>query len=416
MRRREYLGAVLATAMVVAAAPAHAQTTAAAKAALDPGAMAALQGMGAYLRTLKTFQVEAVTTNEDVLEDGQKTQYDGTVTILAQMPGRLRAEVSNERDERMYLYDGKSFTLFAKRLNYYATVPAPATIGQLADKLDENYGIGVPLSDLFRWGTPGWSTEGITAATGPRPQRRPGHDLPALRLPPGRHRLADLDPEGREPAAAQARDHHEDRRGAAAAHGRLHLEPRALVQRRRVHVRPAGRRRQGRARRDQGRRRGDQVGDRHEPNQPNLSSPSPLAAAVAAAPAQADKVRSSGRDNVNSNKNVNVNRNSNKNVNVNRNVDRDVDIDVDVDHHHRGGYYGGGCCYHDDHNPIATAAAVTAAAVVTSAVVGSIVNSPPSGCVTTIVNGFAYQQCGNTWYQPQISGGNTTYIVVNPPR
>ena len=164
MRRREYLGAVLATAMVVAAAPAHAQTTAAAKAALDSGAMAALQSMGAYLRTLKTFQVEALTTNEDVLEDGLKTQYAGTVNILAQMPGRLLAEVSNERVDRMYLYDGKTFTLFAKRLNYYATVPAPATLGQLADKLDDNYGISVPLADLFRWGTPGWSTEGITAA------------------------------------------------------------------------------------------------------------------------------------------------------------------------------------------------------------------------------------------------------------
>ena len=164
MRRREYLGAVLAMAMAVAAAPAHAQTTAAAKAAIDPAAMTALQGMGAYLRTLKTFQVEALTTNEDVLEDGLKTQYSGTVNILARMPDRLRADVSNERVERMYLYDGKTFTLFAKRLNYFATVPAPPTIGQLADKLDENYGIGVPLSDLFRWGTPGFSTEAITGA------------------------------------------------------------------------------------------------------------------------------------------------------------------------------------------------------------------------------------------------------------
>jgi hypothetical protein len=161
MRRREYLGAVLAATMVAAAVPAHAQT---AKPVLDSGAMSALQSMGAYLRTLKTFQVEAVTTNEDVLEDGLKTQYAGKVSILAQMPGRLRADVSNERVDRMYLYDGKTFTLFAKRLNYYATVPAPATLGQLADKLDENYGISVPLSDLFRWGTPGWSTEGITAA------------------------------------------------------------------------------------------------------------------------------------------------------------------------------------------------------------------------------------------------------------
>ena len=142
--------------------------------------------MGAYLRTLKTFQVEAVTTGEDVLEDGLKTQYTGRVNILDQMPGRLRADVSNERVDRMYLYDGKTFTLFAKRLNYYATVPAPATLGQLADKLDENYGIGVPLSDLFRWGTPGWSVEGITAARDLGPSDVEGSDLPALRLPPGR--------------------------------------------------------------------------------------------------------------------------------------------------------------------------------------------------------------------------------------
>jgi hypothetical protein len=157
---RRLSSTLAALALAGAAVPALAQQTP----AVDPGAMAALQGMGAYLRTLKTFQVEAVTTNEDVLEDGLKTQYAGKVTILAQMPGRLLAEVSNERVDRMYLYDGKSFTLFAKRLNYYATVPAPPTIGQLAEKLDENYGIGVPLSDLFRWGTPGFSTEAVTAA------------------------------------------------------------------------------------------------------------------------------------------------------------------------------------------------------------------------------------------------------------
>jgi hypothetical protein len=141
------------------------QPAAAAKADLDPAAMNALQGMGAYLRSLKSFQVEAATTNEDVLDDGQKTQYDGTVNILAQMPGRLRADVANERHERLFLYDGTSFTLFAKRLNYYASVPAPATIGQLANKLDENYGFSVPLADLFRWGSPGWSTDDINAAT-----------------------------------------------------------------------------------------------------------------------------------------------------------------------------------------------------------------------------------------------------------
>jgi len=164
MRFRMTQAAIVVALAVVAGSAEAQQPAAAAKPALEPGAMASLQSMGAYLRALKSFQVEALTTDEDVLDDGQKTQYDGTVNILAEMPGRLRADVSNERHERLYLYDGKSFTLFAKRLNYYATVPALPTIGQLADTLDENYGFGVPLADLFRWGSPGWSTEGITAA------------------------------------------------------------------------------------------------------------------------------------------------------------------------------------------------------------------------------------------------------------
>ncbi len=127
--------------------------------------------------------------------------------------------------------------------------------------------------------------------------------------------------------------------------------------------------------------------------------------AAGAAPGEARNVRSQSRANVNSNKNVNVNRNVNKNVNVN--VDRDV--------HVHGGYYGGGCCYHGYH-PVATAAAVTATAIATAAVVGSIVNTLPPSCTSVIVNGFAYQQCGSTWYQPQIAGSTTTYVVVNSPR
>jgi hypothetical protein len=127
--------------------------------------------------------------------------------------------------------------------------------------------------------------------------------------------------------------------------------------------------------------------------------------------------RSSARTSVNSN-NVNRNANINRNTNINNNVNvnRNVNVNVNNSYHggayYGGGYYGGGCCYH----PVATAAAVTAAAVVTAAVVGSIVNQPPAGCVTQVINGLAYQQCGSTWYQPQISGSSTTYIVVNPPR
>ncbi len=132
--------------------------------AVDPAAISALQQMGAYLRSLGAFQVEAVTTDEDVLDNGQKIQYAGVTNIVAKLPSRLRAEVNNDRFERMYFYDGAKFTLFAQRPNYYATVPAPAKIVDLADNLQSSYGFSVPLEDLFRWGSPGWNPANITAA------------------------------------------------------------------------------------------------------------------------------------------------------------------------------------------------------------------------------------------------------------
>jgi hypothetical protein len=177
MRRTRQILSAFAATLVLVAAPAQAQSPAApskatlepagpAKAtALEPAAMTALQSMGAYLRTLKAFRVEAATTDEDVLDDGQKVQYAGTTSILARIPDGLRAEVTSDRFQRTYLYDGKTFTLFAQRANRYATVPAPPTIGQLAATLDEKYDITVPLVDLFRWGSPGWTADDITAAT-----------------------------------------------------------------------------------------------------------------------------------------------------------------------------------------------------------------------------------------------------------
>jgi hypothetical protein len=102
---------------------------------------------------------------------------------------------------------------------------------------------------------------------------------------------------------------------------------------------------------------------------------------------------------------VNRNVNSNRNVNRNVNVNRSVDVDVDVDRH-----------YHPVARAAATTAAVTTAAVVTSAVVGSMVRTLPPACSAVVVNGFTYQQCGGTWYQPQYAGSSVTYVVVNPPQ
>ena len=52
-----------------------------------------------------------------------------------------------------------------------------------------------------------------------------------------------------------------------------------------------------------------------------------------------------------------------------------------------------------------------ATVAVTSAVIGSMVRTPPPGCVPVNYGGMVYQQCGTTWYQPQ----GAQYVVINPP-
>jgi hypothetical protein len=47
--------------------------------------------------------------------------------------------------------------------------------------------------------------------------------------------------------------------------------------------------------------------------------------------------------------------------------------------------------------------------------VGSIVTILPDDCVTTVVNGHVYRQCGSVWYQRQDTGSKVTYVVVPAP-
>jgi hypothetical protein len=131
---------------------------------IEPAAMTALSKMGAYLRTLKAFQVNAASGTDDVTEDGQLIENDAVADVLSQPPNHLRVEVTNDRTHRLYFYNGKVFTVWADLSGYYATVPAPPTTIELADALQEKFGIDLPLADLFLWGTARAATNKITAA------------------------------------------------------------------------------------------------------------------------------------------------------------------------------------------------------------------------------------------------------------
>lgn len=165
--RIAFATAALAAAILVAAAAGSAQPAPAGAAppAVEPEVLKALERMGAYLRTLGSFEVRSQTSLDEVLASGQKLQFDTAVHLRVQRPGRLWAEVASDRKTRELFYDGKTFTIYGPRNKYYASFPAPATLGEMATVVEERYGIALPLADLFRWGTDPPRREALRAAT-----------------------------------------------------------------------------------------------------------------------------------------------------------------------------------------------------------------------------------------------------------
>lgn len=149
------LPVTLQAAKPAAVAPAEAQSP-----AVDAEAVAALERMGAALRALKQFTLASEASTEVVLDNGQKIELDSQLKYQVQPPRHLFVDIESARAHRQLYYDGNTMTLYSPRLKYYASVDGVnATLGELAGKLWNNYGIDLPLADLFQWGS----------ATAPRP-------------------------------------------------------------------------------------------------------------------------------------------------------------------------------------------------------------------------------------------------------
>jgi hypothetical protein len=143
---------------------------------IDVKAIDALKAMGAYLRTLKTFALRSETTTDEVLDNGQKVQFGGTVDYLVRKPNAMRAEVVSDRKRRQYFYDGKTVTVYGPANRYYASTAAPPTITELLQFLDQKYDLDLPLADLFLWGTDKDGLDDIKSAINIGPSRIGGVD------------------------------------------------------------------------------------------------------------------------------------------------------------------------------------------------------------------------------------------------
>jgi hypothetical protein len=142
--------ALAQTAPPGSAAPATAPASPAVP-VVEPEARQALERMSAYLGTLQTFEIRTQTSLDVVTEIGQRVQLDGTAHYKVRRPNGFVIEVVTDLKKRTFFYDGQKFTVFSPEHEFYATVSAPPTTLQVLDLVWEQFGLALPLEDLFRW-------------------------------------------------------------------------------------------------------------------------------------------------------------------------------------------------------------------------------------------------------------------------
>jgi hypothetical protein len=121
---------------------------------VDPDAMQALQRMSAFLSGLDSFKLQSQTSLDVVTMQGQRLELDGVTTYKVKRPNGFVITVDSDLKQRTFVYDGKTFTIVAPKLGYYATAAAPPTIRETLQRINDRFGVQLPLEDLFRWNDP----------------------------------------------------------------------------------------------------------------------------------------------------------------------------------------------------------------------------------------------------------------------
>jgi hypothetical protein len=140
------LAAVLALATAAWSEP---QAAPARPRRVDPRADEILKKMGELLAGTKQLALEAEESFDEVYEQAPRVQLTNVRRIAVERPGRFAADATGDTLNRAAWYDGRTLSVLNKEQNLYLSVEMPNTIDAVLDKVAEDYGIVVPLSDLL---------------------------------------------------------------------------------------------------------------------------------------------------------------------------------------------------------------------------------------------------------------------------
>lgn len=121
--------------------------------------------MSTYLASLRAFRVQTDSATEVVLANGQRLQFVSDNHLLVRRPDRLRSERVGADADLVFYYDGRNVTLHGRRMNVWATAPAPATIDEMVDFARADLGLEAPAADLLSANSYSELMEDVRSAT-----------------------------------------------------------------------------------------------------------------------------------------------------------------------------------------------------------------------------------------------------------
>lgn len=146
---RRQLTATLARCCIIAAAAGLSLAVHAQPSGIAPEAQRLLKASTDFLANQPQFSAETRNTLEVVLKSGQKIEFNHTARMAAQRPNKLRAERTGDLVDQIFLYDGKSLTLYNPQEKVFAQVAAPDTLEGMLDFARTKLDIVAPAGDLL---------------------------------------------------------------------------------------------------------------------------------------------------------------------------------------------------------------------------------------------------------------------------
>ena len=118
---------------------------------IEPEANRILKQMSAYLAGIQQFEITGDSSLESVLDSGQKIMLNFTNKVAIQRPNKLFSSRIGDGDvvNQRFYYDGKSYTLYNKRSNVYASIIAQDTVSKTLDSALAEFNLTAPGIDLL---------------------------------------------------------------------------------------------------------------------------------------------------------------------------------------------------------------------------------------------------------------------------